>query len=183
MMPTAASPCLYRKWKAGDSPLAFLWLFCLKSVQVCSPHPQSVVTNKWNKHPVVALTVKNDLPLCGLPAYWLAWRTLWTHHQCCMRSAGRTATGSVCRPQRSISCSAKPYLALQFKASPQTTHTMAVCYCGGEVESRWACLWVWGSSSWGERLGFLGLLVLSSEKSSGHNPSKQSCLHCGNSHE
>lgn len=39
-----------------------------------------------------------------------------THHQRCMRSTtGRTATGSVCRQQRSISCSAKPYLALQFK--------------------------------------------------------------------
>lgn len=76
MMPTAASPCLYRKWKAFDSPLAFLWLLCLKSVQVCSPHPQSVVTNKWNKHPVVTLTVKNHLSLCGLPAYWLAWWTL-----------------------------------------------------------------------------------------------------------
>lgn len=115
MMLTAASPCLYRKWKAFDSPLAFLWLLCLKSVQVCSPHPQSVVTNKWNKHPVVTLTVKNHLSLCGLPAYWLAWRTL------------EPITSVACAPPvelqqaQSVGHSApspapaKPYLALQFK--------------------------------------------------------------------
>lgn len=76
MMPTAASPCLYRKWKAVDSPPAFLWLFCLKSVQVRSPHPQSVVTSGWNINPVVALTARNHSSLCGLPSYRLVWRSL-----------------------------------------------------------------------------------------------------------
>lgn len=70
--------------------------------------------------------------------------------------------------------------------SPQTTHHHYV-WLWRRDESRWPVCdsgeliipAAWSSM----RLGCLGLLVLSSEERSGHNPSKRSCLHCGNRHE
>lgn len=74
--------------------------------------------------------------------------------------------------------------------SPQTTHHHYVWLQRGD-ESRWPCLWFWGSrnrlimpvSRCSIRQSCAGLLVLSREERPGRNPSKRSCLHCGNRHE
>lgn len=185
MVPTSAPPPLYRKWKPVDSPFSY-WLLCLKSVQLGSLHPLSAVTTRWNQHLVVPLTARRGQSLQQQSACFLIGSTsTWTHCQLCMRSANGTASGSVSRLQRSVSCSAKPSTALGFKFRLHLRPHTPRCWC---VEAdgrggRRVCLRVWGSSSWSERLGFLLLLVLSSKKSFRHNPSKQSCLHGGNSHE